>query len=293
MNGNILYICCVNFKSQSYMKLFLKSLLIILVITTAACSKNRNAADLRMSDMSAVALEAPSVDFDKSVVKNESNSTEYERKVTKTGEIRFQTSSSGKTKEQIQKAVTELKGYISSDNTSTIDKRKENTLEIRIPSANFDKLMTNVAENALKVDFRNVQMLDVTEEFIDLDKRIGTKKELEARYIQLLQKATKVEEILKIEEQIGNLRADIESAEGRLKYLNDQVDFSTLNVIFYEKNAEYTFWNRIKSGFSDGWQILLSFFVVLANLWAIILLIVGIIFLFRIWIKNRKKRMKE
>ena len=278
------------------MKLFLKSLLIILVIATAACSKNRNAANLRMSDiknMSAVALEAPSVDFDKSVVEDKSNSTEYERKVTKTGEIRFQTSSSGKTKEQIQKAVTELKGYISSDNTSTIDKRKENTLEIRIPSANFDKLMTNVAENALKVDFRNVQMLDVTEEFIDLDKRIGTKKELEARYIQLLQKATKVEEILKIEEQIGNLRADIESAEGRLKYLNDQVDFSTLNVIFYEKNAEYTFWNRIKSGFSDGWQILLSFFVVLANLWAIILLIVGIIFLFRIWIKNRKKRMKE
>ena len=74
-----------------------------------------------------------------------------------------------------------------------------------------------------------------------------TKKEVEARYRELLTRATSVEEILKIEEQIGNIRTEIESAEGRLRYLSNQVQYSTLHVTFYEKYSNFGFWNKIQT----------------------------------------------
>jgi hypothetical protein len=52
-----------------------------------------------------------------------------------------------------------------------------------------------------------------------------------------LKQANKVEEIVAIEKEIGNLRTDIESIEGRLKYLKDKVSYSTLNVVFYERTS--------------------------------------------------------
>ena len=70
---------------------------------------------------------------------------------------------------------------------------------------------------------------DVTEEYIDITARLKTKKELEARYLELLKKANKVEEIVSIEKEIGNLRSDIESIEGRLRYINNAVAYSTLD----------------------------------------------------------------
>ena len=38
--------------------------------------------------------------------------------------------------------------------------------------------------------------------------------------------------MLEIERQIGELRADIESYEGRLKYLDNRVSYTTLHLSF-------------------------------------------------------------
>ncbi|MDR2691715.1 MAG: DUF4349 domain-containing protein [Dysgonamonadaceae bacterium] len=101
----------------------------------------------------------------------------------------------------------------------------------------FELLLDRIAQNAKKLDSKNITVSDLTEEFIDIEARIKTKKELENRYKELLKQANKVEEIVAIEKEIGNLRTDIESIEGRLKYLKDKVSYSTLNVVFYERTS--------------------------------------------------------
>ena len=223
----------------------------------------------------------------------EDQTQEYDRKLTKTGTLRFETSDRKKTGALIAKSVAEMKGFISNDNTSQYDGRVENTLTIRVPAQNFDPLMEKISSCASKIDEKSIEIEDVTQQYIDLDKRLKTKKELEARYLQLLQKATKVEEILKIEEQIGKLREDIESSEGQFRYLNNQINLSTLTVTFYEKNAGYGFWHKLGQGFAAGWDNVLWFFVALANLWAIILFVVAILFLIRYWRRRRKSRRLE
>ncbi len=267
-------------------------LLVLSLFFIWSCGNKANESSVAMDEVTELSeLKTPQADAKKEAKLEDKQASEYDRKITKTGDINFETKDIVKTKSAIQKQVKALKGYIESDEISTYDERKSNTLTIRIPSSSFDTLINNVAEQATKIDSREVRLSDVTEDYIDLDKRLKAKKELEARYIQLLQKATKVEEILKIEEQMGKLREDIESTEGRFRYLNGQVDYSTLNVTFYESNPDYNFWNRIGNGFSNGWETLLTFVVMLANLWAVILLATGIIFFIRYWRKKRKNRI--
>ncbi len=210
----------------------------------------------------------------------EDNSTEIiaERKVIKRGEIRFQTRSIGETTSFITKNVNDLKGYISSDNVYNSDDRVTQRIEIRIPSDSFDDLLAGISEIARKIDFKNVQVQDVTEEYIDIEARIKTKKELESRYRELLSKAKTVEEILSIEKELGALRSDIESIEGRLKYLKDQVSFSTLSVEYYElASSTLNFSSKIGRAVVSGWRLLLGFIVGLVNLWPFIIIIVAII----------------
>lgn len=216
-----------------------------------------------------------------------------ERKLTKIGEIRFETSDVRKTKQLLADAVSKQKGYISSENTSEISGQPENTITIRVPAENFDALIKEIESSASRVNYKNIDVKDVTEEYIDLTARIRTKKEVEERYRQLLNKASKVEEILKIEEQIGNIRTEIESAEGRLRYLSKQVSYSTLTVTYYQKASSQTgFFYKLGESFQSGWNILLKVILIIVNLWAIILFF-GIVWMLIYWFAKRNKQKKQ
>lgn len=272
--------------------LFKFSILLLSVIGFTYCSNGSGRSDYAVSEMSAVALNKPTSEQPEVAAPDTvPNATqEYERKLTKTGDLRFRTSDALKTKELIKRSVSEMKGYISNESSSLIDNQNQYTVIIRVPSQNFDKLLEKISASASRIDSKNIYVEDVTQQYIDLDKRLKTKKELEARYIQLLQKATKVEEVLKIEEQIGNLRADIESTEGQLRYLTNQVNLSTLTVTFYESNVNSGFWYKLGQAFKNGWSNILWVFVGLANLWAIILFGVIIYFIIRYFHKRRKAK---
>jgi hypothetical protein len=128
----------------------------------------------------------------------------------------------------------------------------------------------------------------VTEEFLDIQARINTKKELENRYLELLKKANSVTEMLEVEKQIGQLRTEIESIEGRLNYLKSKVSLSTLTIIFYQSIPnESEVGNKFKNGFKSGWNNLIWFFVFLTNIWPFILIGIGLTFVIKKW-KKRK-----
>lgn len=100
----------------------------------------------------------------------------YERKLMKNGSIRFETSNLNKTKQLITSAVASLNGYVSNDNISESNNRTENMLTVRVPADKTDSLIAIIESNASKIDYKNIDVQDVTEQFIDLDTRIKTKK---------------------------------------------------------------------------------------------------------------------
>ncbi|WP_180336348.1 DUF4349 domain-containing protein [Pontibacter ramchanderi] len=206
---------------------------------------------------------------------------EPQRKLIKEGRVEYETARIEETRQKVFAAVEKHKGYISSDEEYTAPGRTSNTLIIRVPADNFDNLLREATTGVKKFDAREINVKDVTEEFLDVKARLKTKKELEARFLQLLKQAKNVTEVLEIEKQLATLRYDIESVEGRLKYLESQVALSILTMTFYETTPVYTgFSGEFKNGFQNGWDNLIRFFVLLTNIWPFLLfgllLVVGL-----------------
>ena len=194
-----------------------------------------------------------------------------------------------KTKILILQTVQELNGYISNDNAYDYSDRIEHRLTIRVPADKFDSLLEKISESVDKLDNKNVDVLDVTEEYIDIEARIQTKKDLQNRYRELLKQATKLEEILNIEKEIGNLQTEIESVEGRMKYLKDKISFSTLTVTYYQKTTSaFGFSSKLFDGIKNGWDVFLWFIIGLSNHWVFIFVAIVTIYLIRLRRKKKK-----
>jgi hypothetical protein len=227
--------------------------------------------------------------------KNESEQKDFDnkesdRKIIKYGDVEFQTVDVEKTGALIRQVAGELEGYIATESAHTYSSRLTHRLVVRIPADRFDLFLEKLSKSIEKLDSKNINTLDITEEYIDVTARINAKKELRQRYTELLRRATTVSEILNIERELGALQAEIESAEGRMRYLTDRVAFATLNVTFYEKTAssESGFLSRLGEAFRKGWGVFSSFLIAVSYLWVFIAIAGIMVVVIRVW--KRKKR---
>lgn len=109
--------------------------------------------------------------------------------------------------------------------------RTNETVEIRVPARSFEDAMRQIQELG-DVTSRNVEVLDVSEEFRDLETRIHTLEVMRARVEQLLQQAQGVEAALAVEQHLERITVELERLRGRVRYLADRVAFSTITVRF-------------------------------------------------------------
>lgn len=214
---------------------------------------------------------------------------DFEKKFIKNGRLRFETDDLIKTKSFLTDLIKESNGYISADNQSQSGSRNYNFLTVRIPTKNFDSFMNKLSGEVEKFEMKDITVEDVTERFYDLQTRLKTKKELEKKYLQILQRAKTVKEILEVEREINKLREEIESTEGRFKYLSNQVSFSTLTIQFYKQvGSEPNFGSKIIDSLEDGIKYISSFFLGILSIWPFIL-IFGMIALFLSRLKKNRK----
>jgi hypothetical protein len=214
-----------------------------------------------------------------------------ERKLIKTGDLSFETNDVAKTKVAVEAICKGLNAYISNENQNNYGERRQYQQTIRVPANQFDALLQKIEAEAVNIENKNINTQDVTEEFIDVEARLNTKKELEARYREILKQAKTVQDIVTIESQIANVRSEIESMEGRLTYLKNQVSFSTLHVSYFEIiGTDFGFANKFIRGLGQGWDNLLAFLIVLANLWPFFILIGAIALGVTRWKKHKRKQ---
>jgi len=201
-------------------------------------------------------------------------------------------------RQNIDSLILSLNGYISNDNLDKNDYSINSNLTIRVPSKFFDKLIYGLESGSEKLLYKNISARDVTEEFIDIEARLKTKKEVEKRYIQLLARAKNIKEILEVEEKLRVIREEIEAREGRLNYLKKQVSFSTIYLQItqkldykYEPVKEKSFFQRLFKSLDKGWKGFVSFLLFLFRIWPLIL--IGFIVYYYIRKIRKKKKLKR
>ena len=204
-----------------------------------------------------------------------------ERKIIRNAQVNMQVENIQKVFPKIERIVKGFDGYISSSNMQNNSQRISNSIVIRVPNENLDTLLRLIEKQSIFINNSSISSTDVTEEFIDIESRLKTKKEVRKRYLDILSKKAKtVEDVLMAEEQIRVLTEEIEAKEGRLRYLRNRVGLSTLSLSIYQK-VEYaaapaiyekTFFIKIKEAFLNGWEIVLSLLLNLTNIWPLVIL---------------------
>lgn len=172
------------------------------------------------------------------------------------------------TRQAVEQVVKDQNGYIAkSEVTGDIGSRRTATWTLKVPADKFRATVNALA--ALGSPVRNSSdSQDVTEEFVDLQARIKNLKAEEETLNKLLkEEAVKLDDVLKIRDQIKNVRGDIERAEGRLKYLATMAAMSTVTLSAREDaayippapEAAPTFADRIGSTFGGSVKALTDF----------------------------------
>jgi hypothetical protein len=222
---------------------------------------------------------------------------EVRKKIIKDGRLAILVSELEKTKSRIDILVKNNGGYYANESFNNSDWESSFNLKIRVPFTNFEKLINDIETGDGEIQYKEIEARDVTDQFIDLETRLENKRNYLIRYNDLLKQAKNVNEILEIEEKIRGLEEEIESTTGRLKYLSDLVDYSTLDLtISKKKEFKYNpvnrdkFSERIKLSLSKGWYGFVDFMLFVIKIWPFWILVTLIIYF---WSKLNKRRNKK
>ncbi len=227
----------------------------------------------------------------------QSGDKQITKKIIKTGGIDFQSENIEEDYKRIRELLPKYNAYIESETQSKSSQQINYNLTIRVPSDIYDTLYATLSTLAFRLDNRYSNIEDVTERYYDLKTRIKNKESLEQRYLEILKKAAEIKDIIEIEKNLNEVRTEIERLQGQFNYLSKQVNFSTINLSFYEvlpyvydSSNRKGFGARILNALDNGWQGFLSFLVSLTTLWPFVILIISGIYLFRKLIGRWKRK---
>jgi len=222
-----------------------------------------------------------------------------ERKIIRTVDTRFKVEDLTASTAYIEQLTKTHQGFVMGMNQTRSGGSMDNTLRISVPADQLDAFVKELKTQSLHTDYTRINAQDVTEEFMDITTRLKTKKEVRDRYVEILRnRAQNVEDILNAEEKIRVIQEEIESIEGRLKFINNRAAMSQVTVEIYQiipyvhrpDGNQRTFFSEVKDGFVNGWELIQAIVLGLISIWPIVLIVtLIIIYRRRIFGRFRKK----
>lgn len=91
---------------------------------------------------------------------------------------------------------------------------------------------------------------DVTSDVLDLEARLTAARRTEERYLALLERAERVSDMVRIEEELRRIRAEIERLEGQQRWFAERRRMARIDVVFH--SGEATLWQKLGDAFGEG-----------------------------------------
>ncbi|MCX6682048.1 MAG: DUF4349 domain-containing protein [Methanoregula sp.] len=215
-----------------------------------------------------------------------------ETKIIKTAQVTIEVKDVTASADALKALAVQKSGYLSSSNIQKgYNNRLSATVIIRIPQSEFEGVMENV-KSVGTVKSVSTQGEDVTEEYVDLvARKTAYQNQLEA-YNRIMAKGDKVEDILKIQQQIERVQVELDRIEGRMRYLNNRIDLSTITVNLQEPEpvggeAGHSFISAINDGIAGFFGMIDAMIVLVLTFLPLILIGAGAYGIYR-WKKGKK-----
>ncbi|MFR3112281.1 MAG: DUF4349 domain-containing protein [Gallintestinimicrobium sp.] len=206
-----------------------------------------------------------------------------------------------------QSQAEELGGYIESSSisnssyASSTSAARSARLTARIPSEKLDGYLAGISKQS-NVTRKSESTEDVTLQYVDLQSHKKALLAEQESLLSMMEQAESIEDIIAINEQLTDVRYQIESMESQLRTYDNQVDYSTVNLYIdeverYTPGAAKSAGARIAEGFSANIYRVGSFFknfaiefIILLPILIAIAIVLGIaILIVRIIIKISEK----
>ena len=219
---------------RSSKKIILILISIILVVSImVGCGAQK-------SEMSTNDMAATERDFSESSMEEEasvdfgSDSPLEPDKVITTIDLQFESTEFDESNEELNKIIEKHQGYVEYSNISFSSRNYRNgDYVIRVPKGNVQNFKTalNTVGNKTR---ESLNKQDVTKQYTDTESRLRALEVKEKRILALMEKATKIEDIIALETQLSEIIYEKEKLQSSLMDLDDKVDFSTINLYIQE-----------------------------------------------------------
>jgi Domain of unknown function (DUF4349) len=157
----------------------------------------------------------------------------FDRKIIRNGDLTIETAAPAELQRKISSLAENHGGFVV---TSEATQRGESASEqlirltLRVPAAQFGAFITAIRGTGDRLLNEKISGQDVTEEFIDLEARLKTKRALESQFLEIMKSARGVEDALRVQRELFEVRTEIERLDGRRRFLENQSALSTVNV---------------------------------------------------------------
>lgn len=234
------------------------------------------------------------------------NPTATQRKIIKDGSVSLETLNFEESLKALNKLIEDVGGY--SENRTvqgrsiTYQGLRSAYYVIRVPAECFEQVLNSMGSIGTVLEVSD-QGTDITDTYMDLETRVKNLKVQEQTLLELMAKATKLEDVITLEGRITEVRYEIERIENTLKNYDSLVAYSRITINLYEvternetKPVPRTLGDRISGSFiqslEDAKNGLEDFLVWLAGAWIDLLLLVLLGVVILLVIRKRVKARK-
>lgn len=158
-----------------------------------------------------------------------------DKKIIKNGNLSLKVDKVDEASEKIAQISKDNQGEIFSSNIRQSSKNiKSGSVMVKVPVANFEKAFAEIKTVASLVLNESTSGQDVTEQYVDLQGQLKNKQAEEAQFVEIMKQANEIQDILAVTQQLSRVRGQIESLQGKIKFLDSQTDMSTISISLSE-----------------------------------------------------------
>ncbi len=126
--------------------------------------------------------------------------------------------------------VASMGGYVSASTLGSLgSENPQARLEVRVPSAKFDKALEAIREVGTLLGLQ-ITTEDVTGSLFDMEARLATLRATEESIRTLLGRPGNLDQTIAIREKLAQVRGEIEALAAQRKALSDSVTFSRIQI---------------------------------------------------------------
>lgn len=124
------------------------------------------------------------------------------------------------------------------------------TVTVRVSTDKLNDALSFYRGLAVKVTNENLQGTDVTEQYTDIEARLKTLDKTKAKFEEILDSATRVQDILQVQQNIINVQSQIDRLVGQRKSLEASASLTKMTVYLStdELSLPYTPDNKFRPG---------------------------------------------